>query len=67
MLNAGRWVALFCGAGCAAAPDAIFCLAGRLNAPVGWSFRGKEWVEHDDPYAAGMTLGRAAADKATHE
>ena len=30
-------------------------LADKLKAPVGYSFRGKQWLEHDNPYAMGMT------------
>ena len=30
--------------------------AGRkLKAPVGYAFRGKQWLEHDNPYAVGLT------------
>jgi pyruvate dehydrogenase (quinone) len=69
MLNAGQRVALFCGAGCAAAHDEVVSLAEKLKAPIGYTFRGKEWVEHENPYAVGMTalLGWGAAYKAMHE
>jgi thiamine pyrophosphate-dependent acetolactate synthase large subunit-like protein len=30
-------------------------LADRLKAPVGYSFRGKQWLEHDNLNAVGMT------------
>jgi pyruvate dehydrogenase (quinone) len=26
-----------------------------LKAPVGYSFKGKVWLEHDDPNAVGIT------------
>lgn len=44
-------------------------LAAKLKAPVGYSFRGKQWLEHDNPYAVGMTglLGYGGAYKAIHE
>ena len=44
-------------------------LAEKLKAPVGYSFRGKEWVEYDNPNAVGMSglLGWGAAYKAMHE
>jgi pyruvate dehydrogenase (quinone) len=69
LLNQGRRVALFCGIGCAGAHDEVVALAEKLKAPVGYSFRGKEWVEHDNPYAVGMSglLGWGAAYKAMHE
>jgi thiamine pyrophosphate-dependent acetolactate synthase large subunit-like protein len=30
-------------------------LAGQLTAPVGYSLKGKVWLEHDNPNAVGMT------------
>ena len=69
VLNQGRRVALFCGIGCAGAHDEVVTLAEKLKAPVGYTFRGKEWVEHNNPYAVGMSglLGWGAAYKAMHE
>jgi pyruvate dehydrogenase (quinone) len=68
LLNKGKRVALFCGAGCAGAHDEVVALADKLKAPVGYSFRGKEWIECDNPNAVGMTglLGWGAAYKAMH-
>src|SRR3954462_12711534 len=68
-VNRGKKVALFCGIGCAGAHDEVVALAEKLQAPVGYSFRAKEWVEHDNPHAVGMTglLGWGAAYKAMHE
>ncbi len=67
--NGGKRVALFCGIGCAGAHDEVIALAEKLQAPVGYTFRGKEWVEHDNPHGVGMTalLGWGAAYKAMHE
>jgi pyruvate dehydrogenase (quinone) len=69
LLNGGKKVALFCGIGCAGAHDEVVALAEKLKAPVGYSFRGKEWIEHDNPNAVGMSglLGWGAAYKAMHE
>jgi pyruvate dehydrogenase (quinone) len=69
LLNKGRKVTLFCGSGCAGAHDEVVALAEKLKAPVGYAFRGKEWVEHDNPNAVGMSglLGWGAAYKAMHE
>jgi pyruvate dehydrogenase (quinone) len=69
LLNGGKKVALFCGIGCAGAHDEVVALSERLKAPVGYSFRGKEWVEYDNPNAVGMSglLGWGAAYKAMHE
>jgi thiamine pyrophosphate-dependent acetolactate synthase large subunit-like protein len=33
----------------------VRALAGKLNAPVGYSLKGKQWLEHDNPNAVGMT------------
>ncbi|HEX4592483.1 MAG TPA: thiamine pyrophosphate-binding protein, partial [Gemmataceae bacterium] len=62
-INGGKKVTLFCGIGCAGAHDEVVALAQKLQAPVGFSFRGKEWLEHDNPNAVGMTglLGWGAA------
>ena len=69
LVNRGKTVALFCGNGCAGAHDEVVALAEKLRAPVGYSFRGKEWVEHDNPNGVGMSglLGWGAAYKAMHE
>jgi pyruvate dehydrogenase (quinone) len=69
LINGGKRVALFCGIGCAGAHDEVVALAKKLSAPVGYSFRGKEWVEYDNPNAVGMSglLGWGAAYKAMHE
>src|SRR6202023_2322034 len=54
--------------GCAGAHDEVVGLAQKLKAPVGYAFRGKEWVEYDNPCAVGMSglLGWGAAYKAMH-
>jgi pyruvate dehydrogenase (quinone) len=68
LLNKGQRVALFCGGGCAGAHAEVVALAEKLKAPVGYSFRGKEWIEFDNPCAVGMTglLGWGAAIEAMH-
>src|SRR4051794_19125799 len=53
LLNKAPKVTLFCGSGCAGAHDDIVALAQKLQAPVGYAFRGKEWVEYDNPCAVG--------------
>src|SRR5580700_2126276 len=69
MIDEAKRVAIFGGDGCQAARDEVIQLAGRLKAPVGYSFRGKQWLEHDNPNAVGMTglLGYGGAYKAIHE
>jgi pyruvate dehydrogenase (quinone) len=68
LLNAAKKVTLFCGSGCAGAHAEVLALASKLQAPVGYAFRGKEWVEYDNPHAVGMSglLGWGAAYKAMH-
>jgi pyruvate dehydrogenase (quinone) len=69
LVNGGKKVALFCGIGCAGAHGEVAALAEKIKAPVGYSFRGKEWVEFDNPNAVGMSglLGWGAAYQAMHE
>jgi pyruvate dehydrogenase (quinone) len=55
ILNNSERITLFGGAGCAGARKEVFALAERLKAPVAYSFRGKEFLEFDNPYATGMT------------
>jgi pyruvate dehydrogenase (quinone) len=68
LLNKGNRVTLFCGSGCAGAHAEVLALAEKLKAPVGYAFRGKEWVEYDNPCAVGMSglLGWGAAYQAMH-
>jgi pyruvate dehydrogenase (quinone) len=68
MIEAADKVAIFGGDGCRDAHDEVLQLATKLKAPVGYSFRGKQWLEHDNPNAVGMTglLGYGGAYKAIH-
>jgi pyruvate dehydrogenase (quinone) len=54
-LNAADAVTILAGAGCAGAHSRLIALAGALQAPVVHAFRGKEFVEYDNPYDVGMT------------
>ena len=54
-LNGASRVTLFCGAGCAGAHDEVVELARKLKAPIVHAFRGKEFIEYDNPYDVGMT------------
>jgi pyruvate dehydrogenase (quinone) len=69
MIDDAKTVAIFGGDGCRDARDEVVELASRLKAPVGYSFRGKQWLEHDNPNAIGMTglLGYGGAYGAIHE
>jgi pyruvate dehydrogenase (quinone) len=55
MIGAAKTVAIFGGEGCRYAREEVIALAAKLKAPVGYSFRGKQWLEHDNPYSTGMT------------
>jgi pyruvate dehydrogenase (quinone) len=69
MIDDAKKVAIFGGEGCRDARDEVIQLADRLKAPVGYSFRGKQWLEHDNPNAVGMTglLGYGGAYGAIHD
>jgi pyruvate dehydrogenase (quinone) len=54
-LNSASRVTLFCGAGCAGAHREVIELARKLKAPIVHAFRGKEFIEYDNPYDVGMT------------
>jgi len=69
MIESAGKVAIFGGDGCREARAEVLELARKLKAPVGYSFRGKQWLEHDNPNAVGMTglLGYGGAYKAIHD
>ena len=55
MLNESKKVTIFAGAGCVGAHDAVVELAQKLQAPVVHAYRGKEYLEYDNPCDVGMT------------
>jgi pyruvate dehydrogenase (quinone) len=55
LVNEAQTVAVFGGDGCSGAQAEVRALARKLNAPVGYSLKGKQWLEHDNPNAVGMT------------
>ncbi len=65
-LNAGRRVTILAGAGTAGAHDEVIALAEALGAPIVHAMRGKEHIEHDNPFDVGMTglLGFASGYRA---
>ncbi|HEY3309759.1 MAG TPA: pyruvate dehydrogenase [Desulfuromonadaceae bacterium] len=69
LLNSAGKVTLFCGIGCADAHDEVMALAEKLKAPVGHAYRGKAYIEYDNPFDVGMSglLGFGAAYQAMHE
>jgi pyruvate dehydrogenase (quinone) len=69
MIDEAKTVAIFGGDGCREARDEVVELACKLKAPVGYALRGKQWLEHDNPNAVGMTglIGYGGAYNAIHE
>jgi pyruvate dehydrogenase (quinone) len=69
LINDADSVAIFGGDGCRDAREEVLELAARLKSPIGYSFRGKQWLEHDNPFATGMTglLGYGGTYKAIHD
>jgi pyruvate dehydrogenase (quinone) len=55
ILNRPGPVTILAGAGCVGAHNELIAIAERLKAPVVHTFRGKEFVEYDNPYDVGMT------------
>jgi pyruvate dehydrogenase (quinone) len=55
LLNGSKAVTLLCGAGVAGAHDEVVALAAALQAPIVHAYRGKEWIEWDNPFDVGMT------------
>jgi pyruvate dehydrogenase (quinone) len=62
ILNKGKAITIYAGAGCAGAHDEVVATAARLKAPMAHTSRGKDFVEYDNPYNVGMTgiIGGAA-------
>src|SRR5271170_8335053 len=69
MIDNAKTVTIFGGDGCRDARDEVVELAERLKAPVGYALRGKQWLEHDNPNAVGMTglIGYGGAYNAINE
>src|SRR6266478_2669445 len=55
VLNDSEKITILGGAGCAGAHAEVIELAGKLNAPIVYAMRGKEFIEYDNPFDVGMT------------
>jgi pyruvate dehydrogenase (quinone) len=55
MLNESTKVTILAGAGCRDAHAELIRLADILGAPIVHAMRGKEFIEHDNPFDVGMT------------
>jgi pyruvate dehydrogenase (quinone) len=55
LLNRAKKITIFGGAGCAGAHAELIEFAGKLQAPILHAYRGKEFIEYDNPFDVGMT------------
>jgi pyruvate dehydrogenase (quinone) len=55
VLNRSKKITILGGAGCAGAHAELIEVAGKLQAPIVHAFRGKEFIEYDNPFDVGMT------------
>ena len=69
MIERAKKVAIYGGNGTRDARDEVLALSEKLKAPVGYAYRGKDVLEHDNPAAVGMTglLGWGGAQAALAE
>jgi len=69
LIRRHRKICIFCGEGAKAAHSEVVQLAAMLQAPVGYTFRGKMHIQYDNPYEVGMTglLGLPSAYHSMHE
>jgi pyruvate dehydrogenase (quinone) len=66
LINKADRIAIFGGDGTRNARDEVLVLSSMLKAPVGYTYRGKDVLEAENPAAVGMTglLGWGAATEA---
>ena len=55
LLKSAKRVTILAGAGCAGSHAELMQIAEELQAPVVHAFRGKEFVEYENPFDVGMT------------
>jgi pyruvate dehydrogenase (quinone) len=55
LVNKHPRITIFCGIGAKDAHDEVVSLSQKINAPVGYSFRGKMSIQYDNPNEVGMT------------
>ena len=70
VLNENKKIMLYCGYGCRNAEAEVLKLAEKLNAPIGFSFRGKIFFDKEtNPYAVGLNglLGNKSGFEAMNE
>ena len=69
LLNQYQKITIFCGLGAADAHKEVLDLAGKLKAPVAYSYKAKMAIQYDNPYEVGLTglLGFPSAYHSMHE
>ena len=70
VINSHKKIMLYAGHGCRDAQQEVMHLAEKLNAPLGFSFRGKIFFDKEDnDYAVGLNglLGNKSGFKSMHE
>lgn len=55
LINEHEKITLFCGNGCEDAHAEIMALCEKIKSPVVVTLRGKQFLEHDNPYFVGLT------------
>jgi len=68
LINRAKTVTIFGGDGCRFAHDEVVALATKIAAPVGFAYRGKQWLEWENPNCVGQIglLGWGGAYEAMH-
>ena len=66
LIGKAKRIAIYGGDGTREARDEVLQLSQTLKAPIGYAYRGKDVLEHDNPAGVGMTglLGWGGAEKA---
>jgi pyruvate dehydrogenase (quinone) len=69
LLNSHKKITIFCGLGAAEAYKEIIILAGKLKAPIAYSYKAKMAIQYDNPYEVGLTglLGIPSAYHSMHK
>ena len=55
LIEQAKKIAIYGGDGTRDARDEVLALSEKLKAPIGYAYRGKDVLEHDNPAAVGMT------------
>jgi pyruvate dehydrogenase (quinone) len=55
LLNRAQKITILGGAGCEGGHAELLAVAERLKSPIVHALRGKEFIEHNNPYDVGMT------------